>query len=95
MLPPGARKLALTLSTSSEHSYSYYRCNVRDAAGRSVQSAIVPGPAPGDELHLLLPASDLHPGAYVIVLDGLDNAALATTAPEVARYQFIVQQGEK
>src|SRR5262249_915005 len=58
---PGQRMVSLTLSKSSDRSFPYYRCEVRDASGRVVQSAVVPGAREADELQLLLPVARLQP----------------------------------
>ncbi len=94
-VPAAGRRAAFTLSRSSERAYPYYRCAVRDASDRVVLSSVVPGPTAGDELQIVVPTSNLAPGAYALVLDGLDAADGPTAAASVARYPFTLQRGEK
>jgi len=89
------RMVGLTLSKSSERSFPYYRCEVRDSAGRVVWSFVVPGPAQGGEIEILIPVSRLQPGDYVIVLAGLESASIGRAESNVARYPFTLQLGEE
>lgn len=89
------RVLGLTLSRSSERAFAHYRCDLRDAEGRTLQSAVVPGPPAGEELQVLLPTSGLRPGAYEVVLAGLDAPDGPVAAPDLARYPFTLNNPEK
>jgi len=93
-VPPGQRVVALTLSRSSEGTFPFYRCELVDAAGRTVLSAVVPGPARGDELQILLPTEGLRTGAYFLVVTGLESATGAAPTSGGARYPFILERGK-
>jgi len=88
------RTLGLTLSRSSELSFAHYRCELREVEGRTVQSAVVPGPPEGEELQILLPTSRLRPGVYEIVLAGLDSPGGPVAVPDLARYRFALRAKE-
>jgi hypothetical protein len=94
-LSPAQRMVSLTLSKSSDRSFPHYRCDVRDASGRTVESAVLPAPREGDELQLLLPVARLKPGAYVLALSGLDSPTGPVAAPDLARYHFTLRHGER
>lgn len=89
------RMIGLTLSRSGYEAYAHYRVDVRDAAGTQVQSTVVPAPPAGDELQLLLAVSDLAPGAYALVLAGLDAPDGPARAPDLVRYPFTLTREEK
>jgi hypothetical protein len=81
------RLVGMTLGEPPGPPLSSYRCEVRDAAGRVVWSFVVPAPARGREIEMMLPASELRAGSYVVAL-AADGGA------EVARYPFTVREGE-
>jgi hypothetical protein len=89
----GDRMVALTLSKSSEQSFPYSRCEVRDESGRTLLSEVVSVP-PGDELQILLPVAQLQPGAYVLVVTGLESPS-GTAAEDSAQYHFRLEHIEK
>ncbi len=78
--------VGLRLSRSSEQAFPFYRCELRDASDRVVQSAVVPAAPEGEELSLILPASRLKSGEYALVLSGLESRSGPTSAPEISRY---------
>ena len=86
------RTVGLTLSKSSEASFPYYRCELREADGRVVTTVVVPAPAAGEELNVALSASSLRPGSYVLVLHGLESASGAVVKPDFSRYTFTVER---
>jgi len=88
----GQRVVALTLSRSSDRPLPFYRCEVLDAAGRSVMSRVVPGPSLGDELQILLPTERLQPGAYVLAVAGLESTSSRASAAGVVRYHFTFER---
>jgi hypothetical protein len=88
------RMVGLTLSRSFARPYRYYRCELRDATGRAVLSTIVPAPASGDELQLLLPVSRLRSGPHQLVVGGLESPS-GPAAPEVATYAFTFERKEE
>ena len=47
---PGQRKIALAFSQSPDRAFPFYRCEIRDAAGRVVASDVLEAPTSGDEL---------------------------------------------
>jgi len=81
------RMIGLTLGQPAGPPLPSYRCEVRDATGRVVWSFVVPGPAQGGEIEIVIPASQLRPGAYVVALAGAGSA-------DLARYPFTIQLGE-
>ncbi len=89
------RMFGLTLSRSGYEPYAHYRVDVQDAEGTQVLSTVVPTPPAGDELQLLLPVSELAPGAYALVLSGLDAPDGLARAPDLVRYHFILTREEK
>jgi len=88
------RMIGLTLSRSSERSFPYYRCEVRDSAGRVVRSFVVSGPPKGGEIEILIPVSRLQPGDYVIVVAGLESWSSGRVQSDPARYPFTLHLGE-
>jgi hypothetical protein len=94
-VPAGRRVLGLLLGRPCERRFACYRCEVRDGSGRSVASEVIPGPARGDQLHILLAVAGLPPGSYVISLGGLDSHSGAVAAPDLARYQFTLHPPEE
>jgi hypothetical protein len=84
--------VGLTLAPPAGPALPSYRCEVRAGDGRLIWSLLVPGPAPGREIELVLPVSQLRPGAYVIAL--APGSAAAGPGPELARYPFTVELGE-
>jgi hypothetical protein len=90
------RTVVLTLSRSSDRTFPFYLCEVREARGRTVLSNVVPAPPPQDELQILLPTETLRPGAYVVVVAGLESvSAPASTSSEAAQYHFTLRRGER
>jgi hypothetical protein len=91
------RMMGLTLSRSYTTGHRYYRCAVRDVdgAGRALMSEVLPAPAGGDELQVLIPVSRLRPGSYLLALDGLDSPSGGVVAPDLARYAFTLEHEEE
>jgi hypothetical protein len=86
------RKLGLTFSKSFDRSFRFYRCDIRDAAGRLVASEVLDAPPSGDELQVLVPADLLPPGAYRVAIAGLESASSTSSPLEPARYQFTLRR---
>jgi hypothetical protein len=84
------RLVVLTLSRSSDRSFPFYLCEVRDASDRVVLSSVVPAAPQGEELQLVLPTRHLTPGAHVLAVTGLESPSASAQA-EPARYAFILQ----
>jgi hypothetical protein len=84
------RKIGLRFSMSLERTFPFYRCEIRDAAGRLVSSDLVE-PA-GDELEILVQTNVLTSGAYTVDIAGLASAASTTSPLEPAHYQFTFRQ---
>ncbi|HXB55397.1 MAG TPA: zf-HC2 domain-containing protein [Vicinamibacteria bacterium] len=89
------RMVGLTLSKSSDRSFPSYLCEVRNAAGQMVISAVLPAPPAGDELQILVPTERLRPGAYVVAVAGLDPSAGSAPASAFARYHFTFDRLER
>jgi len=85
------RKIGLTFS-QFDRSFPFYRCEIRDAAGRLVASDVLDAPAPGDELQILIQADRLTPGPYTVDIAGLESAASTTSPLEPAHYQFTLRR---
>jgi putative zinc finger protein len=83
------RLVGLTLGEPPGPPLPSYRCEVRDAGGRVVWSFVVPAPPRGREIEIAIPASELRPGAYTVVLGSPGEPGF-----ELARYPFTVQIGE-
>ncbi len=84
----GEHWVGLSLSRSSEKSFPYYLCEIRDASDRIVLSNVIPGARPDDELQILAPAERLQPGTYVVAIAGLESPSSRTPAAEFTRYYF-------
>ena len=76
-VPRTVRFVGVSLDGPPGRRFSKYRCTLTDASGRQRLSADLPAPTdPEAALNVLLPASDLVPGRYDLVLGGIDGAAL-------------------
>ena len=89
------RMVGLTLSKSSDRSFPFYLCEVRNAAGQTLISAVLPAPPAGDELQILVPTERLQPGAYVVAVAGLDPSAGSAPLSTFARYHFTFDRLER
>jgi hypothetical protein len=94
VVAPHQRLAGLTLSYGGERPFPFYRVDLRDAAGATASSAVVPAPATGSEIQLLIPAT-LEAGAYTIVLSGLEARDGPVAAPELVRYPFTLVREER
>jgi hypothetical protein len=88
----GQRKVALRFSLSVERAFPFYRCEIRDASGRIVASAVLESPPAGDELQVLIPSDTLTPGTHTVAITGLESATAATSPLEPAHYQFTLRR---
>ena len=86
------RKIGLTFSKSFDRSFPFYRCEIRDAAGRLVASDVLDAPASGDELQVLIQADRLTAGPYTVDIAGLESAASTVSPLEPAHYQFTLRR---
>ncbi len=87
----GQRVVTLTLSRSSERTFPFYRCALEDAGGRTLLSAVLPGPPRGDELQILLPVEGLRPGAHLLVVTGLASPSASSPSSPSAQYPFVFE----
>lgn len=85
------RKIGLTFS-KFDRSFPFYRCEIRDAAGRLVASEVLDAPVSGDELQILIQVDRLTPGPYTVDIAGLESAASTTSPLEPAHYQFTLRR---
>jgi hypothetical protein len=85
------RSVILTLSRSSDRSFPFYRCQVKDASGRVVLSNVIQAPPRQDELQILVHTQKLPTGAYVLAVSGLESAAAGTATPS-AEYRFALER---
>jgi hypothetical protein len=92
---PRDRRVELRLSGKADRAYPQYRVDVQDAKGTVVLTTVAPVPPPEEELQVLLPVHRLSPGAYVVVLAGLDPTGGRIVAPDLARYPFTLQRREE
>ncbi len=88
----GQRKVALKFSQSFERPFPFYRCEIRDASGRIVASAVLGSPPAGDELQVLIPSDVLTPGTHTVAITGLESATAVTSPFEPAHYQFMLRR---
>ncbi len=88
------RTVVLTLSKSSDQSFPFYRCQVKDASGRAVVSNVVPAPPQQDELQILVHIETLPAGDYVLAVTGLESASAQTATPS-AEYSFTLRRGAR
>jgi hypothetical protein len=86
------RMVVLILSRTSDRQFTFYRCELRDAGGRTVLSSVVPAPPARDELQVLLPVDSLLPGPYVLAVAGLESGSASAQA-EPTHYNFRLQRG--
>ena len=84
--------IGLRLSQSTGQSFPYYRYELRNADRVTVQSTVIQSPPAGDELGLVIPATELPTGAYVVVLSGLESPEGPPVAPEIAKYPFTLER---
>lgn len=94
-LPDGHRFLGVTLSASWEQALPRYRIQLLDRDRAERLSAVVPAPAEGEELKLLLPAAGLVPGDYVLVVSGDHPHDGSAGAGELARYLFTLERVQR
>jgi len=88
----GQRKVALKFSQSFEREFPFYRCELRDASGRIVASAVLEAPPRGDELQVLIPSDVLTPGTHTVAITGLESATAVTSPVEPVHYQFTLRR---
>jgi hypothetical protein len=89
------RMVGIALSRPVDRVFPYFRCEVRDNEGRVHLDTVVPDPANGREIELLVPVWRLPAGFYVIVLSGLESADGPVVAPYLARYPFTLRRLEE
>jgi hypothetical protein len=87
VIAPGQRMIGLTLGQPAGPPAATYRCALEDASGAALESFVVPAPARGGEIELVIPARKLATGAYGLVL--------SVEGVERARYPFKVEQRGK
>jgi len=88
----GQRKVALKFSQSFERAFPFFRCEIRDASGRIVASAVLESPPQGEELQVLIPSDALTPGNHTVAITGLESATAVTSPLEPAHYQFTLRR---
>ena len=93
--PAGAQFYTLYMDRTWEHEYGHYRAVFLDdgAPNKPVRySMSLPAPAPGREVHVLVPTRALPTGRYVLVIYGLNDVEEdASKDTEVARYPFVLR----
>jgi hypothetical protein len=90
---PSHPMVGLTLARPAGPPPRSYRCEVRHAGGQVVWSFAVPTPSRGDEIEIVIPASRLRPGAYVIGLGALESTSNGPES-DLAQYPFTLRLGE-
>jgi anti-sigma factor RsiW len=85
---PGDRRVSVTLSRTFDRAFPYYRVDVLDASGRTIDSRPVRGGAAGEELTVSIPVLGLPAGSYAIVVAGLESESSRTPASDSIRYPF-------
>jgi hypothetical protein len=86
----GESRVALTLSRSSDRSFPFYLCEVRDASDRIALSSVVPA-APQRENCSLLP-TDPPAGSPRHAVAGLESRTSRTPASDFTRYNFTFER---
>ncbi len=95
--PAGAQFYTLYMDRTWEREFSHYRAVFLDDSGPAGNKPIrfsmaLPAPAPGREVHVLMPARALPAGRYVLVIYGLgDLDEDRQKDTEVARYPFTLR----
>ncbi len=88
-IPRGAAFLGLWLDVPPGAAYPRYDCELRRNSGTPVALIQAPAPAqPGAPLNLLLDASRLAPGRYLLLLRGEDSRGARR---EISRFSFLIQ----
>jgi len=88
-VPRGAQFLGLWLDVPPGAAYRAYHCELLRDAESPVAVIQAPAPAqPGAPLNLLLDASRLAPGRYVLLLRGQDSEGARR---QIARFSFLIQ----
>ena len=82
------RVVGLTLSRSLDRSFPFYRYDLQDSTGRTIESGTLRAAASGDELHVIVPVRQLPAGSYAIVVAGLESESSTTPASDSVRYPF-------
>lgn len=87
-IPRPARSFAIYFDIDTQTGYPEYRYLLKDAAG-SVRFAVRgPAPAAGQPITLFLPARELQPGRYELVVNGLTGAQ---EQAGIANFPFTLQ----
>ena len=85
-VPKSAPFVGFALDVPPGNSYRSFECDLR---GGEALSIAVPAPAPpGAPLNILIPASRLQPGPYILVLRGRNDGAEAV---ELSRFGFTIR----
>lgn len=87
-LTPGDRFASVRLSRTLAREFPYYRVDLQDSTGRTIQSRTVAGRPNGDELTMMLSVHRLAAGAYTLVVAGLESESSRTPASDSIRYPF-------
>jgi hypothetical protein len=85
-VPSSASLVGLSLDVPPGGAYRSFEC---DLLGGSPRSIAVPAPAsPGAPLNVLIPAAQLQPGGYTLILRGQNGGSKAA---ELGRFRFTIQ----
>jgi hypothetical protein len=88
-VPHEARFFSVTFDVAPGTPYPEYHCNLKDARGSTRFTVSVPPPPAGQPITILLPARQLTPGKYDLVLTGLRTSGNGET--QVEDYGFNVR----
>ncbi len=86
------RMVGLTLSVNVTQSYLYYQVAVGNENQETIMSTVVVAPAPGEEMHLMLPVDRMKSGRHTVVLSGMNVMNGPVVAPDFARYYFMLEK---
>lgn len=90
-VPKGRRFVGLSVHVDPRHSFQTYRGEILDETGVVRISVVSTAPvAPGYPLEFLLPTSSLTPGAYEMVVRGVNPSSLDSPGTETGTYRFVI-----
>lgn len=84
------RPLVLEVDIPASDQYASYQCQLRDTTGRIVLDSAVSSAEAKNTVHLIVPAAQLHSGAYSLTVLGR-GAAASSSAAEVLQTKFTIQ----
>jgi hypothetical protein len=87
----GNHFVGLDLEVNEASNFPSYRIDLQTSSGTLLYNLASP-PAPDGSIEVELPASELRPGEYAILVRGQAGNAVTDPGPELGRYPFEVQK---